>query len=85
MSKSKAYRATDVKDVRIESVIRLASGRKAVVGVDIGKFEMFAVIRWNDGPLAGLHCWATLHIRCIRVGPMVAPRPSLTHERWLIS
>lgn len=49
VNRSKAYRATDVKDVQIESIIRLVSGREAVVGIDVGKFHKFAVIRWSDG------------------------------------
>lgn len=49
MIKSKAYRATDVKDVQIESIIKRSAGREVVVGIDIGKFHMFAVIRFSDG------------------------------------
>lgn len=49
VSKSKAYRATAVNEVSLESVSRLSSGREAVVGIDVGKFHMFGVIRWSDG------------------------------------
>lgn len=49
MNKSKAYRATDVNNVRIEEVLRIASGRKATVGMDVGKHEIFGVVRWEDG------------------------------------
>lgn len=49
VSKSKAYRATNVNEVRMESIVRLAAGRDAVVGIDVGKFHMLAVVRWSDG------------------------------------
>ncbi len=49
VSKSKAYRATNVNEVQMESMVRLASGRDAIVGIDIGKFHTFAVVRWSDG------------------------------------
>jgi transposase len=49
VNKSKAYRATNVNEVRIESMVRLAAGRDAIVGIDVGKFHMLAVVRWSDG------------------------------------
>lgn len=49
VSKSKAYRATNVNDVRIEELARIAAGRPASVGMDIGKQEIFGVVRWQDG------------------------------------
>ncbi len=45
----RAYRATDVKDVLVEEVIRNAPEGAATAGVDIGKYEVRAVVRWKDG------------------------------------
>lgn len=49
MNKSKAYRATDVNDVLIDELGRRAAGRSASVGIDVGKYQMHAVVRWSDG------------------------------------
>ena len=49
VNKSKAYRATDVNNVKVEELSRIATGRQATVGLDIGKYEIFAVVRWQDG------------------------------------
>lgn len=46
MSKSKAYRSTEVKNVELESVIAKAIN-PVVVGVDVGKFYIFVVIRFR--------------------------------------
>jgi transposase len=48
VSKSKAYRSTEVKNVELESVIAKAIN-PVVVGVDVGKFYIFVVIRFSDG------------------------------------
>ena len=45
----RAYRATDVKDVFLEEVIRNAPEGAATAGVDIGKYEVRTVVRWKDG------------------------------------
>jgi transposase len=47
--KRRAYRATEVKNVSLEEVLRSASAGAATAGLDIGKFEVHAVLRWNDG------------------------------------
>lgn len=49
MSKSKAYRSTDVKNVVLDEVLSKAVPGRVTVGTDIGKFEIFAVIRFSDG------------------------------------
>ena len=49
MSKSKAYRSTEVKHVQLEDVLAKASSGPVIVGVDVGKFEAFAVVRFQDG------------------------------------
>lgn len=49
MSKSKAYRSTEVKNVDLDSVIAKASSGPVWVGVDIGKERAFVVIRFSDG------------------------------------
>jgi transposase len=47
--KRRAYRATDVKDLRLENVLKAAPAGNATAGLDIGKFEVRGVVRWNDG------------------------------------
>jgi len=49
VSKSKAYRSTEVKHVQLEDVLAKASSGPVIVGVDVGKFEAFAVVRFQDG------------------------------------
>ncbi|HUY35132.1 MAG TPA: transposase [Pirellulales bacterium] len=49
MSKSKAYRSTDVKNVVLDEVLSKAAPGRVTVGTDIGKFEIFAVLRFSDG------------------------------------
>lgn len=45
----RAYRATEVKDVLLEEVLRSAPAGAASAGLDIGKYEVRAVVRWKDG------------------------------------
>ena len=49
MGKRRAYRATAVKKVVLEKVLESAPEGDVNVGMDIGKFEGFAVARWSDG------------------------------------
>lgn len=49
MNKRKAYRATNVNNVRIEEIMRTAAGRRVMVGMDVGKYEVLGVLRWTDG------------------------------------
>jgi transposase len=47
--KRRAYRATDVKNVLVEEVLKTAPAGVATAGLDIGKYELRAVVRWKDG------------------------------------
>jgi transposase len=47
--KRRAYRATDVKNVLVEEVLKTAPTGAATAGLDIGKYELRAVVRWKDG------------------------------------
>jgi transposase len=47
--RSKAYRATDVKNVDWQRVLQGRAGQEALVGLDIGKKRVFAVLRWRSG------------------------------------
>ena len=47
--KRKAYRSTEVKQVRLELVLRVAPPGPVTVGLDVGKFEIYVVVRWADG------------------------------------
>ena len=49
MSKSKAYRSTDVKNVVLDEVLSKAAPGRVTVGTDIGKLWIFAVLRFSDG------------------------------------
>ena len=46
---SKAYRGTDVKDVDAGKFSQGRDGQPLVVGVDVGKYHLWAVGRWPDG------------------------------------
>jgi transposase len=45
----RAYRATEVKEVLLEEVLRSAPAGAVTAGLDIGKYEVYAVVRWKDG------------------------------------
>ena len=47
--KRRAYRATEVKNVLLEEVLRSVAAGAATAGLDIGKYEIRAVVRWKDG------------------------------------
>jgi len=49
MQRRRAYRATDVKDVLLDSVLRTAPVGAATAGLDIGKYGIRTVVRWKDG------------------------------------
>lgn len=49
MRKSRAYRATAVKKVSLEGVFNRGPAGAVTVGLDIGKHDVFAVLRWSDG------------------------------------
>lgn len=48
MGKRRAYRSTDVKKVVLEEVLESAPWGDVYVGLDVGKGEIFAVVRWSD-------------------------------------
>ena len=47
--KRRAYRATDVKDLALETILGAAPTGAATAGLDVGKFEIRAVVRWQNG------------------------------------
>jgi transposase len=47
--KRKAYRSTEVKHVQFDAVLRTAPPGPLTVGLDVGKYEIYAVVRWADG------------------------------------
>ena len=49
MRKKRAYRVRDVKKVVLAEVLESGSPGAVTVGLDIGKREVFAVVRWSDG------------------------------------
>ena len=49
MGKRRAYRSTAVKKVALEKLLESAPVGDVHLGMDIGKGEVFTVIRWSDG------------------------------------
>jgi transposase len=49
MVRKRAYRASDVNDVRVEELLAGAGAGRVTVGLDVGKFWIYVVIRWSDG------------------------------------
>jgi len=49
MGKKRAYRSTAVKKVVLQKVVESAPEGDVHVGLDVGKHEVFAVVRWADG------------------------------------
>ena len=49
MAKSRPYSSVPVKSVDIESLAKPHAGQACVLGVDVAKFELIAVLRWPDG------------------------------------
>jgi transposase len=47
--KSKAYRSTEVKHVNLEGVMAKVASGPVWVGVDVGKEQVFVVVRFSDG------------------------------------
>src|SRR5262249_44637166 len=47
--KSKAYRGTAVNRVDASQIGAGRKGQAALVGVDVGKYRLTAVLRWPDG------------------------------------
>lgn len=47
--KREAYRAVDVKQVFVESLVADKAGVAAVVGLDVAKSDFLATVRWLDG------------------------------------
>lgn len=48
VSKSKAYSASDVNKVDVSRLIAGRQGQRAWIGLDVGKYEVMAVLRWSD-------------------------------------
>ena len=49
MGKRRAYRSCDVKNVVLAKLLESAPTGPITVGLDVGKREIFAVVRWSDG------------------------------------
>jgi transposase len=44
----RTYRAKDVNEVRISKVVAGRQGQEATVGIDVGKNELFLMLRWKE-------------------------------------
>ena len=49
MTNSRTYRSQKVQSVQVEAMVAGREGQPAVVGVDVGKKELFLAVRWPDG------------------------------------
>lgn len=49
MAKSKPYSSVSVKSVEVEVLAATHRGQACVVGIDVAKLELMAVLRWPDG------------------------------------
>jgi hypothetical protein len=49
VAKNKPYASDSVKSVDVESLCASHAGQACVVGVDVAKFELMAVLRWPGG------------------------------------
>ncbi len=47
--KSKAYAASPVNRVDAVKVVKGGEGESLILGMDVGKYKLFAVARWPDG------------------------------------
>jgi len=64
VKKKKAYRAKEINEVSVAKVIESRKGQKATAGIDVGKDDLFVMLRWNDGDFAGpWHAKNTSEIR----------------------
>ncbi len=65
MKKKRTYEAKDVNDVRISEVIAGHQGEAATLGIDVGKEDLFLMLRWREeGSFAGP--WQAKNITQIR-------------------
>jgi transposase len=49
MRRRRAYRATSVKNVLLRKVLAAALAGAVTAGIDVGKHEIYVVLRWADG------------------------------------
>ncbi|NNM89067.1 MAG: hypothetical protein HKL95_11195 [Phycisphaerae bacterium] len=49
MTNSKTYRSQNVQAVKLEAMLAGHDGESAVVGVDVGKEQLYLAVRWPDG------------------------------------
>jgi transposase len=49
MRRKRAYRATDVKNVSVEQVLNAGVVGPLSVGLDLGKFDVYVVVRFDNG------------------------------------
>ena len=78
MTNSRTYRSQKVQSVQVEAMVAGREGQPAVVGVDVGKKELFLAVKRPDGhaewPVmaqselpAAMEC-VTRHISMVGVG-----------------
>jgi len=65
MKRRRAYRSTDVKEVRVEKVLEELAAGPLWVGLDVGKEEVLAVVRDDAGQFA--RPWKTKQPRQLRL------------------
>jgi hypothetical protein len=51
--KKRTYRAKEIKTAVVSELIKGRDGCRGAVGIDVGKDELFVMLRWDDGTFAG--------------------------------
>lgn len=66
MQTKRSYRAKEINVVSVSSIVADREGCRGSVGIDVGKDDLFVMLRWEDGKFAGpWHAQNTTGIRGI--------------------
>jgi transposase len=51
--KKRSYRAKEIKTAVVSEIIKNREGWSGAIGIDVGKDELFVMLRWEDGSFVG--------------------------------
>ena len=51
--KKRTYRAKEIKTAVVSEIVKGREGRRGAVGIDVGKDDLFMMLRWDDGSFMG--------------------------------
>jgi len=64
VTKKRAYRAKEINKVCVSEIVKGRKGKRATVGIDVGKADMYLMLRWEEGEFVGpWHAKNTVQIR----------------------